>query len=405
MKPRKLCSPITVAIVLLLAVPIAVFAGGSGEEGITEDQVIDLIRSNTDEGVSESDVMELIQASQGDAIGKCGDCHGGDTKYPVAGAQLSYSQSGHYLGWDKHAQNSWYANGNGCQKCHTNEGFREYLETGAVEGYVAYPSQPGCFSCHDPHVTGDFSLTTTEPVMISAGVEYDEGTGNLCANCHQGRRNVEDSIAAGTISAYFGPHHGPEADMILGVNGFEMPGKSYSSSAHTFVIQNSCVDCHLALPEGRYSASPEVGGHSFYVKGEVHGATKVNASACATCHEDVNEDATGEFFNIMAKADYDGDGDVESAQAEVEGLLHLIVNSSGTGVLQTSNPPAYRRDGSWNSTRGLEFPVETVGAVWNYKFVEEDRSIGVHNTTYAVQLLMDTINFFDSSFNMSARPN
>ena len=113
--------------------------------------------------------------------------------------------------------------------------------------------------------------------------------------------------------------------MFLGVNGFEIPGNSYSSSAHTYAVEDSCVSCHLARAEGRYSASPEIGGHSFSVTGEVHGATKVNAAACSACHEDVGADATGEFFNVAAKADYDGDGTVESAQAE--GLLHRIVNS------------------------------------------------------------------------------
>lgn len=192
--------------------------------------------------------------------------------------------------------------------------------------------------------------------------------------------------------------------MFLGVNGFEIPGNSYSSSAHTYAVEDSCVSCHLARAEGRYSASPEIGGHSFSVTGEVHGATKVNAAACSACHEDVGADATSGFFNVAAKADYDGDGTVESAQAEVEGLLHRIVNSEGTGVLQNSNPPAYRPDGSWNSTRGLEFPVEVVAGVWNYKFVEEDRSLGIHNTKYTVQLLMDTIGHFDSGFDVSARP-
>ena len=334
----------------------------------------------------------------------CAACHGGETRYPVAGAQLSYSHSGHLLGFKKHSENSWYANGNGCQQCHTNEGFIEYLNTGKVEGYVDYPSQIGCFTCHTPHKTGDFSLRTSKSVTLNTGDVFNKGSGNLCANCHQSRRDVSTQVKAGTLSSHFGAHHGPEADMYLGVNGAEFAGKRYSNSAHTVVIADSCVTCHLARPEGRYSLSPEVGGHSFYAKGEVHGATKVNAGACNACHEGTSEDETGEFFNTMAKKDYDDDGKVESAQAEVEGLLHRIVNHEGTGVLQNSSPPAYRTDGSWNSTSGLEFPEDIVRAVWNYKFVEEDRSLGIHNPKYAVQLLMDTIAFFDRGFDMSTRP-
>lgn len=347
-------------------------------------------------------VAAMAQDSLLDA--SCTKCHGGETEYPVAGARLSHAYSGHMLGWDQIDQNSWYANGRGCQRCHTSEGFIEYVKTGTVEGYVDYPSQIGCFTCHTPHKTGDFSLRTSAPVTIATGDRFNKGSGNLCVNCHQSRSDVSTQIKAGTLAPYFGAHHGPEADIYLGVNGAEFPGKRYGNSAHTFALRDSCVECHLARPEGRYSLSPGVGGHSFYTKGEVHGATKINAAACSDCHEDVDEDATGEFFNVMAKADYDDDGEIESAQAEVEGLLHRIVNGEGTGVLQNSSPPAYRTDGSWNSTRGLEFPEDIVRAVWNYKFVEEDRSFGIHNTKYAVQLLMDTINYFDKRFDMSTRP-
>jgi hypothetical protein len=379
-----------VVFILLLA-PALLFAAGQFEDG--------------SKPVSEADVLRLIRSSGGDVVEllgeTCGACHGAETKYPVAGAQLSFEESGHALGYGKHAQNSWYANGSGCQICHTSEGFVDFVNTGEVGDDVAYPSQPGCFTCHDPHNTGDFSLRTTKPVALAAGVTFDAGDGNLCANCHQGRSAVADSVAAGVLSVRLGPHHGPEADLFLGVNGFEIPGKSYGSSAHTYVIQDSCVDCHLALPEGRYSASPEVGGHSFYAKGEVHGATKINAAACSSCHADVGQD--GEFFNIMAKADYDDDGKVENAQAEVEGLLHRIVNPEGTGVLQKIRPAAFNAAGEWVGGRN-EFPIEVAAAVWNYRFIEEDRSLGIHNPKYAVQLLMDTIGYFDSSFDMSTRP-
>jgi len=394
MKANKKCPEkwwILFAALLLLA-PLTAFAEGEPEKDfMSKDEVISLIASN------QVDVIATLSQT-------CGACHGADTKYPVAGAQLSYSYSGHNLGYDREAQNSWYANGGGCQQCHTSEGFIEYVNTGTNGDYVNYPSQPGCFTCHDPHTTGDFSLRTTAPVKLVSGATFDIGNGNLCANCHQARTAASSGVAAGTLSSHFGAHHGPEADLFLGVNGFEVPGKSYSNSAHTYVVQDSCVECHLAVPaEGRYSASPGLGGHSFYPVAEVHGATKVNTGACVSCHADMGQD--GEYFSIKAKADYDGDGTVEAAQAEVEGLLERIVNSEGTGVLQKSNPPAYLADGSWNSARGLEFPVEIVAAVWNYKFIEEDRSLGVHNTKYAVQLLMDTIGYFDSRFDMSTRPN
>jgi hypothetical protein len=45
-----------------------------------------------------------------------------------------------------------------------------------------------------------------------------------------------------------------------------------------------------------------------------------------------------------------------------------------------------------------------VAALYNYKFVEEDGSKGIHNAAYAVQLLMDSIKALDKNFDDSRRP-
>src|SRR4051794_40265908 len=58
----------------------------------------------------------------------CATCHGEEAKFPVRGVRLQYQTSGHHtLG------NSSYSNGDGCQQCHTNEGFIEYAKTGKTD--------------------------------------------------------------------------------------------------------------------------------------------------------------------------------------------------------------------------------------------------------------------------------
>ena len=44
-----------------------------------------------------------------------------------------------------------------------------------------------------------------------------------------------------------------------------------------------------------------------------------------------------------------------------------------------------------------------MAALWNYKFVAEDRSRGIHNAPYTIQLLYDSIESLDPSFNVSKR--
>ena len=51
-----------------------------------------------------------------------------------------------------------------------------------------------------------------------------------------------------------------------------------------------------------------------------------------------------------------------------------------------------------------QYPIEAVAALYNYKFVLEDRGNGVHNMTYAVQILMDSLKALDKNFDDSKRP-
>ena len=270
------------------------------------------------------------------------------------------------------------------------------------------------------------SLRTVKPVKIKTGDIFDRGSGNLCANCHQARVKATDQVkmmAANTISGPWGAHHGPQADMILGKNAYQDPRKSYSSSPHNLMVKDGCVSCHMSLPDARYGFSPEVGGHSFRLAGEVHEAEKLNKSGCITCHQDMKQ-AVGSsdwsratssggvtwvkkpaVFTIKARADYDQNGKIEYVQDEVQGLMDKLVNKNGTGLLQKTAPHFYGPDGAYIGNQFKDTrPLEQVAALYNYKFVLEDRSRGVHNTIYTIQILYDAIALLDTNFNMSSRP-
>ncbi len=360
-------------------------------------------------------VPEVKMASARETFSQdCAACHGStDTQYPVRGARTGYLQSGHYLN-----DNSYYANGGGCQKCHTSEGFVEFVKTGIVDAkaYINYPSQPGCFTCHTSHDTWDFALRTVKPVKLANGTEFDLGEGNLCANCHQARIVASKEVKTMKVTDVrptWGAHHGPQSDLLWGTNGYEYPGQSYSSSVHKDVVQDGCVTCHMNLPEGRYALSKEVGGHSFNIAGEVHEAELLNLAACSTCHADIKQVKGRAVFDIKAAADYDQDGAVEPLQLEVEGLLQKFVNTKGTGIMQAMSPPMFKKDAKgvfatagadWAGAKSGEWTAAQIGALYNYKMVLEDRSLGVHNSTYTVQLLYDSLQALDSTFDASGRP-
>ena len=272
--------------------------------------------------------------------------------------------------------------GSDCMACHDQEGFVQFLETGELQDQpYSTMSAIGCFTCHNPHETGTLELRTVKPYTLKNGDVFDHGQANLCVNCHHNRTNVNTIADNQPISNRFGPHHGPQGDLINGSGGYEFPGLSYNfpSSPHANQVTDACIGCHMANPEAHDGY--DIGGHSWnMVAPEDEEVTLVEVCANSSCHPDV------ETFDFTAGDDYDNDGTTEGYQTEFEGLLDSLrallydqglVDDEGTPVTDTVADK------------------HLAGAVWNYVTVEEDRSEGVHNYDYIRSLLEASIDYVD----------
>jgi hypothetical protein len=249
-----------------------------------------------------------------------------------------------------------YAGGRGdCTGCHSSEGFsgmiaagqtaEEYAEAGEVP---LVPSNPNCRTCHEIHTTytgDDFALTTSDAVTLTAFEEttYDGGMGNLCVNCHQPRREIAEAVD-GMIevdSTHWGPHHGPQSAMLLGLGGAGVEG---SASPHTSVT-DTCVTCHVSEGNGYdHSMEPAV-------------------ASCTGCHTGL-EDL--DYSGVMTEVD-----------ALIEELHELL---EAKGLYHDGHPVvgSYAEAEAW--------------ALWNYIFIAvEDGSHGVHNSKYTIALLEASI--------------
>ncbi|MDO8472871.1 MAG: hypothetical protein Q7T05_03550, partial [Dehalococcoidia bacterium] len=86
-------------------------------------------------------------------------------------------------------------------------------------------------------------------------------------------------------------------------------------------------------------------------------------------------------FDRKAYADYDGNGKVEGIQTEVKGLLSLVAaqlpKDKTTGAILSS----ITKDNTTELQRM---------ALWNYAVINDDKSNGVHNTAFSVQVLQRT---------------
>ena len=106
------------------------------------------------------------------------------------------------------------------------------------------------------------------------------------------------------------------------------------------------------------------GGHTFNMVYQYHGQMRDNIAACTQCHAGI------ENFNINGVQD-----EIEDLLGQLEDLL------LAAGIL---NPES----GRWNPGT---YPTNVTGAALNWKFVEEDRSHGIHNYKYAKALLTNSI--------------
>lgn len=330
---------------------------------------------------------------------QCENCHGpgsehansGGTPYAIAVATNTgacsqcHDEPSHHVKtaeWNNsmHAVTTTDPAGNaGCVGCHTGNGFTGRM-SGATKLNTAY-NAIGCQTCHEPHgqtapSTAAHLIRSDAPVKLADGTMISNaGEGALCMNCHQSRQNAQVYAPTTAGSAHFGPHEGPQADMLEGANGFTY-GQAIPTSAHAFVAQNTCVDCHMQATVSTDPAFLQAGGHTFKVGFTPAGSTKPVqlVAACQGCH---GPEITTFDFPLF---DYDGDGKIDGVQTEVQHLLDRL-----SAMLPPVGQPktALTIDATWTQPQ-LE-------AAYNWQFVNNDGSRGIHNTAYAVGLLKASI--------------
>lgn len=305
----------------------------------------------------------------GDGTQNCVLCHG--SSQLITAKEYQWEHSVHATG----GNNS--HNATNCAGCHTSQGFLERIATdaplGATAAAIEDPLPQNCYTCHQIHKTytdADWAFTQTDPVTLWVGGQtLDFGESNLCISCHQSRvytPELPDPSTGGTVNIQttrYGPHHGPQGMMLPGLNGYELAGPSvYENSAHTLLLANNtanaCVACHMGTNQ-----SAESGGHTFRVISE---AGVINTAACVACHPvaaDLNALVDDRQAQIEAKLD------------ELEALLVARGKYNAT---------------TEQNTKG-DYTGHEAGALFNFKYVQEDKSRGVHNFKYAMALLNNSI--------------
>jgi formate-dependent nitrite reductase cytochrome c552 subunit len=141
------------------------------------------------------------------------------------------------------------------------------------------------------------------------------------------------------------------------------------------VTTNACIDCHMQTVASTDPAFMNAGDHTFSTTyTPATGPAEDLVGACQSCH---GTQITS--FNIPTFS-FDGSGGIQGSQDQVQALLNQ---------LSTFLPPnnqvktSLSIDSTWTK--------QQLEAAYNWEFVNNDGSKGVHNLDYAVGLLQASI--------------
>jgi hypothetical protein len=318
-----------------------------------------------------------------------------------------------------------------CVACHTSLGFLARIEGWSTTNtsFAAI----SCQTCHEPH---GLTMPTNNPHLLRVLGNYtmpdgtvvtNAGEGSLCLECHHTRNgaaatniaNYQQGLPTWYGGSSFGVHDSPQGDMIEGINAITY-GQNLPSSAHRYTVTNLCVGCHMQATASTDPSFLKAGGHTFgmsYSVVSTNGVTNTVdlVAACAQCHGPISS------FDMPVE-DYNGDGIIEGVQTEVQHLLDklstLLPNST---YLSNGN---YVADGLVKSPSvKTNWPTKFLNAAYNWQFVNNDSSKGVHNAPFATGLLKASIadlsgvsaagglpdawvlQYFGSLTNLNAAPN
>jgi formate-dependent nitrite reductase cytochrome c552 subunit len=333
-------------------------------------------------GPAGKDGVDGIDGIDGvDGTAKCSVCHNNSST--IIAKQLQYENSQHGEG-----EEAAYANGRtsgDCQKCHTNEGFHEFLAGGNVHQNFVDVQQPNCYTCHNVHkdfAETDYALTTTASVTFMNGIggpynnTADGGTSNLCANCHQARAASPAIPAVGGSDVVisgggtrWGPHYSSVSNIMTNTGGYHIAGTLTYTANHAHKAL-SCTSCHMATPYG-----DKAGGHTMAFRYDSHGTEMVLQSGCISCHSETNSSPTY-LFNKKVNDSRDA---INAMLAELKTeLIRLGIYNATTGLANVGT-----------------YSADVAGAFWNYKVAVGDGDdaggLYAHNPPYTKALLQNSI--------------
>jgi len=275
----------------------------------------------------------------------CGKCHTG-------------SHQPHYDEWlqSKHVDiephvASYFQQGryaDRCGICHSAQVKLAVLEEQPLPDAKTLEFAVPCAMCHSPHkATGNDPAPRQghDSQLRFTTSSLDVTKPNLCGQCHTRR---DDDVWTKVSRP---PHHSGQFAFLLGTGGF-LKTEDQPRTTHVFA-QGQCVKCHMYSKEFESEEKPAIKGHTY----------EPDVRACSPCH-------TPEDAEARIKATQDG------IKADLDALKARL-DSWGNWEFQSNGGPQDQN----------VIPDQVKQARWNYYWVLNEGSYGVHNAKYARELI------------------
>lgn len=301
------------------------------------------------------------------------------------------------------AFNHWNKEGNipvECARCHSTPGFLDSFGASGTANNIAQVGHPApvgtvitCVACHNTKAIALTSVTFPSGLII-----HDQGADARCMACHQGLESTNSVNKAVTAKAedtvepkleFINVHYAAAGAMLFGTLakvGYEYPGKTYIGRFQHQEPYTKCTACH-----------------------ELH-TVAVKVADCAGCHAGVTDKVSLHSIRVRTM-DFDGTSDANEGIAQeiehlrgqlltaimdyaktvsgkpivynLEAFPYFFVDTNGNGVADADETKFPNRYKAWTP--------RLLKAAYNYQFITKDPGAYAHNSTYAIELLHDSL--------------
>lgn len=380
------------------------------------------------------------------SAGVCNQCHDAPTHH-IMGTQWEQSAHAQYdLAMSEGTIQGMGSSAAHCGRCHSAQGFGAYLNQIATYGFTGATSNLGfglltqsnlagigltvsqvqpqtCQACHDPHDASlPHQLREYNTTILAAGFTVNSvGAGAICMQCHNTRNGLHnDSVK---LTNYSAPHTPSQADILMGENSYftGITGTTTIFVSKHANISDTCATCHMELNPNNPGVAAY--SHEFYIPNAEQG------QLCANCHGSgvngyalqtevqsllnqlqtklsndvmagINVSATSGYTIWASNTQIIATPVTAAAFSEVHGQQGYQLWDSN-GVTYTLAMGSITATTSGGSTSFPVFPLNSVAnptattlvkAGWNYALVEGEGSFGIHNPTYVLSILNNTLN-------------